>query len=100
MVSQLNTVYSKINQIVVTGNTDSIRSEAANMALSQARANSIRRILCEVMVFLLQRYPLKVRGEDETLTNCNEALPRAQLIECKQPDRRVTIDLISVFDAT
>ena len=95
MVSQLNTAYSKINQIVVTGHTDSIGSEAANMALSQARANSIRQY------FVNNGIPAATvsaqgRGETETLTNCNEALPRAQLIQCKQPDRRVTINIDGV----
>ena len=95
VVSQLNTAYSKINQIVVTGHTDSIGSEAANMALSQARANSIRQY------FVNNGIPAATvsaqgRGETETLTNCNEALPRAQLIQCKQPDRRVTINIDGV----
>ena len=95
VVSQLNTAYSKVNQIVVTGHTDSIGSEAANMALSQARANSIRQY------FVNNGIPAATvsaqgRGETETLTNCNEALPRAQLIQCKQPDRRVTIDIDGV----
>ncbi|MFM7330149.1 MAG: hypothetical protein ACKO1L_00540 [Brachymonas sp.] len=37
------------------------------------------------------------KGEREPVTqNCSNKLPRAQLIACLQPDRRVTIEVTGV----
>lgn len=74
----------------VIGHTDGIGDAAYNLALSQRRAETVRRLLIDDGV-PAERITAEGRGEAEPLKRCDPSLPRAALIDCLQPNRRVVI---------
>jgi len=88
IATQLRSAKS-IDQLEVVGHTDSIGSDAANDALSQARAQAVQQALIANGV---PRDNLRAvgYGKREPLVQC-EALPRNELIACHAPNRRVEI---------
>ena len=78
-------------EVRVVGHTDAIGDERSNRALSLQRAETVRGLLIE------QGVPAawiraEGRGESEPVAaHCAAALPRAALIACLQPNRRVEI---------
>lgn len=75
----------------VEGHTDRIGSDASNQALSQQRAATVRQFLIGRGV-PAGRIVAEGRGESAPVTTgCADSLPRAALIECLQPDRRVVL---------
>lgn len=81
--------------VTVVGHTDSIGSPEQNIALSQARANTVRQIMIEAGV-----NPAGIRavgaGESAPVKTCDDTLPRDQLVDCLQPNRRVEIEIFGV----
>lgn len=81
--------------ITVIGHTDDIGSAEANLALSQARANAVRQLLINSGL-----NPAMIRaigaGESQPIKTCPADLPREQMIECLQPNRRVEIEILGV----
>ncbi|WP_228076592.1 OmpA family protein [Novilysobacter ciconiae] len=81
---------SGAEQITVVGHADRLGSHSYNQALSERRAATVRQLLVE------QGLPgagitAAGRGSSEPVTSCDRSLPRAELIECLKPDRRVEI---------
>ena len=72
----------------VIGHTDRIGNEAANQALSEQRARSVRQFLLDEGV--TAAITAEGRGEREPVKEC-EAQPRKALIACLAPNRRVEI---------
>ena len=70
--------------------TDRIGGEAANLRLSQARANTIRDYLASHGVPASGIRAVGM-GEAAPVRACDDALPRAELIACLAPNRRVEI---------
>ncbi len=70
--------------------TDRIGSEAANLRLSQARANTIRDYLVSHGMPAAGIRAVGM-GEAAPVATCDDALPRAELIACLAPNRRVEI---------
>lgn len=91
-VTQINEAYSKVNSITVVGHTDSIGQPAANQALSEARAATVRDLLINngVPAGIIRS---EGRAATQNVTSCSPSLPRAELIACKAPDRRVSIQI-------
>ncbi len=83
-------VGSRLDEVEVLAHTDRIGSDAANLALSQARAESVRSLLIEQGID-----PARIRavgmGESEPVKNCAEDAPRAVQVACLAPNRRVEI---------
>jgi OmpA-OmpF porin, OOP family len=84
------------DSISVTGHTDRMGSNAANQALSEARAASVKDYL--VVRDRIDPARISATGMSETqpvtaLADCSDSLSRARLIECLQPDRRVDIEV-------
>ncbi|NYT75408.1 OmpA family protein [Alcaligenaceae bacterium] len=77
------------SSVDVVGHTDYIGSDTSNMTLSQRRAQSVRDALIGNGV---PANVITARGAGETqpVVHCNEG-PRAELIACLQPNRRVDI---------
>lgn len=82
--------------ISVEGHTDRKGSAAYNQALSSERANSVKD--CLVINGKLDPTKISAGGKDESapvtkVEDCSDKLPRAQLITCLQPDRRVEVEV-------
>jgi OOP family OmpA-OmpF porin len=82
--------------IQVEGHTDRMGSNEANQRLSERRAASVK----DYLVINGRIDPARIsavgRGEATPVTaasDCSDRLPRARLIECLQPDRRVEIEV-------
>ena len=82
--------------IRVEGHTDRMGSTAFNQNLSEARAASVKDYLVIHGRIDPARIGAKGMSEGTPVTaaaDCADSLPRAQLIECLQPDRRVDIEV-------
>lgn len=85
-------------KIVITGYTDRIGSEKANLVLSQRRADSVKNYLVEKGL-PFNMITAKGLGESQPITGraCDglgsENHKNKNLIECLAPDRRVDIDI-------
>lgn len=80
-----------VEQVRVVGHTDRIGNESANDALSRRRADAVAAYL------IGKGLPASAvvsegRGEREPAAECTDA-PRAQLIACLAPNRRVEVSL-------
>jgi OOP family OmpA-OmpF porin len=93
-VQQLSgTSYESIR---VDGHTDRMGSPAANQVLSERRATSVKDHLMVNGRIDPARIVATGKGENLPATaagDCPDRLPRAQLIDCLQPDRRVEIEV-------
>ena len=87
--SSLNQV-GQYNSINVSGYTDRLGSNAYNMRLSQARANSVKNYLVSLGV-PSHKIHAQGYGESNPVVQCDGS--GAQLISCLQPNRRVEIEL-------
>lgn len=81
---------SKAAIIQVIGHTDRIGSEAANQALSQRRAQTVREFLIQngVAADGLSAHGV---GESQPVKQCADSLPHDELVACLQPNRRVEV---------
>lgn len=76
--------------IQVVGYTDRIGSDAANLALSQRRAETVREFLVRGGV-AADSIVARGAGESGTVTQCPDSLAKQELVACLQPDRRVEL---------
>lgn len=75
--------------ILITGHTDFIGSDAANLALSESRAQAVgRQLVTQGVPAAMVR--AQGMGEAQPQVQCQHG-PRAQLIACLAPNRRVEI---------
>jgi len=89
----VGTTYDSIS---VEGYTDRKGSEAYNQTLSGERADSVKSYLVTHGKIDPTKISAVGRGEASpvtTLADCSDKLPRAQLITCLQPDRRVELEV-------
>ncbi|MBC7437785.1 MAG: OmpA family protein [Bdellovibrionales bacterium] len=85
--------YKSVESFTILGHTDRLGGEAFNDKLSQARADTVKAYF-ESMGLKAGVLIAKGMGEREPITKgCSNKLPRAELIQCLQPDRRVTIEI-------
>jgi outer membrane protein OmpA-like peptidoglycan-associated protein len=77
--------------ITVVGHTDRIGSDASNQLLSERRAQTVRRYLVDRGVPAMS-INSEGRGESQPVKDCEEQ-PRAALIACLMPNRRVEIQV-------
>lgn len=85
--------YKSVDSFAILGHTDRLGGEAFNDKLSQARADTVKAYF-EARGLKASVLIAKGAGEREPITKgCSDRLPRAQLIQCLQPDRRVTIEI-------
>ena len=75
--------------IRIVGHTDRIGGDAANQLLSQRRAQTVRELLADHGV-AASAITAEGRGESEPVKDCEEQ-PRAALVACLKPNRRVEI---------
>lgn len=77
--------------VFVTGHTDQLGSFEYNDALSARRAEQVKSYLVSqgIDASMISAYGA---GESTPVELCSDSLPRKQLIECLQPNRRVEIE--------
>ncbi|SNR68237.1 Outer membrane protein OmpA [Methylobacillus rhizosphaerae] len=76
--------------VAVAAYTDRLGSDSYNQRLSQARANSVRSFFVTQGINS-SRITATGKGEQNPVSNCSDKLPRAELIACLAPDRRVEV---------
>ncbi|KAF1712353.1 flagellar motor protein MotB [Pseudoxanthomonas kalamensis DSM 18571] len=79
-----------VQHVLVTGHTDRIGSDAANLALSQRRAETVRWLLLEAGV-PADRISAVGAGETQPVKECPTITDRQAEIACLQPNRRVEV---------
>ncbi|KPF70111.1 hypothetical protein IP84_03590 [beta proteobacterium AAP99] len=89
LAAKLAAGYARIDRITLIGHTDRLGNDAYNDRLSLARANTVRAYLQGKGVTA----PMTTsgRGKREQVEACNGVTPRAKLIDCLQPNRRVEV---------
>lgn len=88
--------YQSIDALTITGHTDRLGSEGYNDPLSTRRAATTLAYL-ESLGVKASKAQAVGKGEREPVTTqCSDKLPKAQLIVCLQPDRRVSIEVMGV----
>lgn len=94
LYAQLSFIDPKDGSVVVLGFADRIGQPAPNLALSQRRADSVHDYLVSKGI---PADKITARGEGQanpvTGNTCDNVKPRAALIECLAPDRRVEIEV-------
>lgn len=85
--------FGTIQAIKVVGHTDRLGSEAFNLKLSQARADAVLAYLKTLGIKPVSAVAQGVGERDPVTTGCSAKLARPALINCLQPDRRVTIEV-------
>lgn len=100
LYQQIVDIQPKNGSAVVMGYTDRIGSDANNQALSEARASTVANFLIGKGL-PADKVSIQGNGESNPVTGnqCDEVKPRAALIDCLAPDRRVEIRVTGVQDA-
>lgn len=81
---------SKVDIVLVTGHTDRLGSQQYNQKLSEKRATAVAAYLKNKGV--KAEIDTLGAGKTQSIKACDDKLPRAQLIECLAPNRRVVIE--------
>lgn len=87
---------TQFDRIVVEGHTDRKGSAEYNQTLSTERAESVKSYLVNTGKVDPAKISAVGKGESMPVTtaaDCSDKLPRAQLITCLQPDRRVDVEV-------
>ncbi|HEX7804077.1 MAG TPA: OmpA family protein [Pseudoxanthomonas sp.] len=81
---------AKPTAVQVIGHTDRLGTGVSNLLLSQRRAATVRALLIQGGV---EESVVSAQGmgEDQPVKQCNDDQPRAALVACLQPNRRVEI---------
>jgi len=93
LIKDIETSNLKIEKLRIAGHTDRLGSDGYNLKLSKARAQTV----ADYMRTHGLSIPMEVvgYGEAEPITTwCVGTKATPQLIECLQPDRRVSVDLM------
>lgn len=81
---------SHFERIEVRGYTDRLGSDTYNLALSQRRADAVKALLVQ-QGLPADRIKAIGLGTQDPISQCDAQQPRAALVSCLQPDRRVEI---------
>ena len=94
LASRLKQGYVQIDTLSVTGHTDRLGTDGYNQALSERRALTVKHLLREQGIAnVISAYG---KGKAEPVVACENVAPRAALIACLQPNRRVEIELTGI----
>lgn len=91
LVSQIQREHSDIRSIQVIGHTDPIGSEAANAALGQSRADTVRQLMIEAGVPARTITASSVGMSQPVVETCSGSI--AEQITCYAPNRRVAVSV-------
>ena len=94
LAARLKQGYVQIDTLSVTGHTDRLGTDSYNQALSERRALTVKQLLREQGIAnVISAYG---KGKAEPVAACEKVMPRAALIACLQPNRRVEIELTGI----
>lgn len=88
--------FRAIQSLRIVGHTDRLGSDDYNDVLSAARAKTVRDHLESLGVKAASVESLGRGKREPVTTGCSDRLPREQLIQCLQADRRVAIEVTGV----
>ncbi|MGK2889126.1 MAG: porin OmpA [Candidatus Malihini olakiniferum] len=99
LYSQLSNLDPKDGSVVVLGFTDRIGSVEANQALSERRVQNVVSYL-GLKGIPANKISARAMGKSNPVTGstCDNTTPRAALIDCLAPDRRVEIEVKGIKD--
>lgn len=89
----IQTNFSSVQQVAVTGYTDRIGTDEYNDALSLARANTVRAMLIGQSMDPARIRAVGLGKKNPVVTNCEGEAATPQLISCLQPNRRVVVEV-------
>ncbi len=92
-VAQRLKAYKSIQTLTVFGYTDRLGADEYNDKLSEARAKTVQAYLESLGVKSATAVAQGKGKRDAVSKDCSATLSREQLIQCLQPDRRVTIEV-------
>jgi OOP family OmpA-OmpF porin len=81
---------AKVEIVLVTGHADRLGSQQYNQKLSEKRADAVAAYLKSKGVNA--EIDTLGAGKTQSVKACNDKLPRAKLIECLAPNRRVVVE--------
>lgn len=86
---------AKVRLIVVTGHTDRLGSAQTNQKLSETRAQAVTEYLFSkgVAASLFDTMGAGKTAPAQGVPKCDDKLPRAKLVACLAPHRRVVIEV-------
>ncbi|EJF29432.1 porin OmpA [Enterobacter sp. Ap-916] len=94
LYTQLSNLDPKDGSVVVLGYTDRIGSEQYNLKLSEKRAQSVVDYLISKGIPANKISPRGMgKANPVTGNTCDKVAPKAKLIDCLAPDRRVEIEV-------
>ena len=82
----------KIDVIRVVGHADKTGKASANMTLSQKRAATVASYL-KAQGVKAGKFITAGKGDAQPVVQCDSKLPKAELIACNQPNRRVEVEV-------
>lgn len=99
LYSQLSSMDPKDGSVLVLGYTDRIGSEQYNLKLSEKRAQSVVDYLIAKGI-PANKISARGMGKADPVTGntCDNVAPKAKLIQCLGPDRRVEIEVKGIKD--
>jgi OOP family OmpA-OmpF porin len=92
MAQRLNG-YPDVTQVVISGYTDLIGTEAYNKELSRRRAQAVADYLSARTDVSRTGIEVRAMGEADPLVECHNTGSFKAQVECLQPNRRVTVDV-------
>ena len=84
---------SNVRGAQIVGYADRLGNRDYNEKLSKKRAENVRQYMISRGIINTRVAETKWIGEDEPVTTCSDDLPRPQLIDCLQNDRRVEVEI-------
>ncbi|HUY68581.1 MAG TPA: OmpA family protein [Alphaproteobacteria bacterium] len=83
-----------IRGVRIVGYADRLGTASYNLVLSKKRAETVRRYMIRRGLAKPSVTRTRWLGKSVSITDCPAAMPRSQLIDCLQPDRRVTVEIV------
>lgn len=93
LIPTLKTQLDDQHVVVITGHTDRIGSKQKNMALSQARAESVKQLLLQEGI-AAERIVVRGVGDAEPRVICPGA-SSPEVLQCLAPNRRMTLEVVA-----
>ena len=86
--------FSDIKVVIISGHTDRLGSQQYNQVLSEKRAKAVAEYLFSKGVSASKLDATGFGKTSPAKLGCEDKLPRAKLVECLAPNRRVVIEVI------